>query len=308
MRRLIVGVCLVGATLVAAAPPSLSATARLAQEPVASPTTDDGTFEVATLKQNKSGERGGGIRRLPGGRVTVTNMAARQLIAFAYGLNLGQFQLVGGPSWLADDKYDVTAKMEGNPEWTGPGSEKPDPISVAMRKLLSERFKLKIHKETRELDAYALVMVKPGTPGPALKPSPTDCKALMEQARQGRLPPQQGPPDFSKPIPCSIMGRIGQINFDGFGMTQVANMFVGQAGRPIVDRTGLSGTWQFVMTFFQERPQGAPPPPPGEPIASDPNAPSFFTALQEQLGLKLESTKAPIEVTVIDSAEHPTDD
>ena len=62
------------------------------------------------------------------------------------------------------------------------------------------------------------------------------------------------------------------------------------------------------MTFAQERPQGAPPPPPGEPVAADPNAPSFFTALQEQLGLKLESTKAPFEVTVIDSAEHPTDD
>lgn len=295
MRRLMLGLCLLAATAVV-----------VAQE--TAPTTDDGTFEVATLKLNKSGERGGGIRRLPGGRVTVTNMPARQLVAFAYSLGLAQFQLVGGPSWMADDRFDITAKMQGNPEWGGPGSEKPDPITIAMRKLLADRFKLKIHKETRDLDAYALMMVKPGTPGPALKPSPTDCKALLEQARQGKLPPRpDGSPDFSKPIPCSIMGRFGQMNFDGFPMTQVANMFVAQAGRPVVDRTGLSGNWQFVVMFAQERPVGAFAPP-NEQTLPDPNAPSFFTAIQEQLGLKLESTKAPIEVTVIDSAEHPTDD
>ena len=108
-------------------------------------------------------------------------------------------------------------------------------------------------------------------------------------------------------MPCSIMGRIGQISFDGFPMSQVATMLVGQAGRPVVDRTNLSGNWRFLMKFAQERPQGAPVPP-GEPIAADPDAPSFFTALQEQLGLKLESTKAPFDVTVIDAVEHPMDD
>jgi uncharacterized protein (TIGR03435 family) len=287
MKKLILGVCLLASVGVAAQVETYS-------------------FEVATLKQNKSGERGGGIRRLPGGRVTVTNMAARQLIAFAYSLQLGQFQLVGGPSWLADDKFDITAKMEGNPEWGGPGTGKPDPITLAMRKLLAERFKLKLHTESRDLDAYALVMVKPGVTGPQLKPSPTDCAELLKQAQAGKLPPNPQP--VNGIMPCSIMGRIGQISFDGFPMAQAAGMMVGQAGRPVVDRTGLTGNWQFVITFAQERPQGAPPPPPGEPVAADPNAPSFFTALQEQLGLKLESTKAPFDVTIIDSAEHPTDD
>ena len=231
-------------------------------------------------------------------------MAARQLVTFAY--QLGQFQLVGGPSWLADDKFDITAKMEGNPEWEGPGSGKPDPIQLAMRTLLAERFKLKVHVESRDLDAYALMLVKPGVMGPALKPSTTDCKALGDLARQGKLPP--GPPQpVNGVVPCSIQGRIGQISFDGFPMSQAAMMMVGQAGRPVVDRTGLSGNWQFVMTFAQERPLGAPAPP-NEQTLPDPNAPSFFTALQEQLGLKLESTKAPFEVTVIDTAEHPADD
>jgi uncharacterized protein (TIGR03435 family) len=261
-------------------------------------------FEVATLKQNKSGERGGGIRRLPGGRVTVTNMAARQLVTFAY--QLGQWQLIGGPGWLADDRFDVTAKIEGNPEWEGPGSGKPDPIQVAMQHLLDDRFKLKSHTEKRELDAYALVVAKPGSLGPALKPSPTDCKALAEQLRQGKQLPG-GPQMVDGIMPCSIMGRIGQISFDGFPMSQVATMLVGQAGRPVVDRTNLTGNWRFLMKFAQERPQGAPLPP-GEPVAADPDAPSFFTALQEQLGLKLESTKAPFDVTVIDAVDHPTDD
>jgi uncharacterized protein (TIGR03435 family) len=159
----------------------------------------------------------------------------------------------------------------------------------------------------RDLDAYALLMVKPGTSGPQLKMSDTDCKALLDKAQRGQFPAPQGPPDFSKPLPCSIVGRFGQIMADGFPMSQIATIFVQQAGRPIVDRTGLSGNWQLTMTFAQERPIGAPAPP-NEQTLPDPNAPSFFTAMQEQLGLKLESVKAPFEVTVIDSAEHPTDD
>ena len=294
MRRLTIAVCLVAATVVAAA--------QEAAKPVA-----DGTFEVATLKQNKSGERGGGIRRLPGGRVTITNMPGRALVGFAYGI-IGPWQLVGGPSWLTDDRFDITAKMEGNPEWGGVGTGRPDPITIAMRKLLADRFVLKIHTEMRELDAYALVMVKAGQPGPNLKPSDTDCQALLAKAQRGKLPAPQGPPDFSKPLPCSMIGRFGQYLFDGFPIAQAASgLFTNQAGRPIVDRTGLTGNWQFMLTFLQERPVGAPAPP-NEQTLPDPNAPSFFTAIQEQLGLKLESTKAPFEVTVIDSAEHPADD
>src|SRR5438105_3604997 len=159
MRRLILGVCLVaGVTIAAAQEPPLPATSASQAQPV---------FEVATLKQNTSGERGGGIRRMPGGRVAVTNMAARQLVAFAYQLQA--YQLVGGPQWLADDKFDMTAKMEGNPEWGGPGTGMPDPIQLAMRTFLAERLKLKVHTESRDLDAYALVLVKPGVTGPALK-------------------------------------------------------------------------------------------------------------------------------------------
>lgn len=287
MRTLLLGVCLVAGVTIGAA-----------QEPPSH------TFEVATLKINKSGERGGGIRRMPGGRVTVTNMAARGLIAFAYDLR--PFQMQGGPSWLENEKYDITAKMEGNPEWTGPGDDRPDPIRVAMQALLADKLKLKLHKETKDQDVYALVMLKPGTPGPALKPSPTDCRALMESVRRGATPLPQGPPPATGPVPCSIMGSPGMIRFDGFPMSQVASMMVGQAGRMVIDRTNLPGIWQFVMTFAPE--QRGPAPPGVDPPPVDPDAPNFFTAIQEQLGLKLESAKAPVEVTVIDAVEHPAED
>jgi bla regulator protein blaR1 len=299
MRRLMLLVYLMAAATLDARP-SNSASAR---DPDQQATIKDDVFEVATLKRNHSAERGGGIRQLPGGRVAVTNMPARQLIIFAYGL--GQWQLIGGPGWLANDKFDLTAKMEGNPEWAGAGTGRPDPIAIAMQKLLADRFKLRVHTEMRDVDAYALVLAKPGVIGPALKPSPTDCRALMEQARQGKLTPALQQP-VNGITPCRIIWRIGQLSLDGFPMAQAATSFVGQTGRPVVDRTELAGNWQFLMSFAEERPVN-PLPEANIPLG-DPNMPSFFTALQEQLGLKLASTKAPFDVTIIDSAEHPTDD
>jgi uncharacterized protein (TIGR03435 family) len=102
------------------------------------------------------------------------------------------------------------------------------------------------------------------------------------------------------------MGGPGSIRFDGFPISQMATMLAGQAGRMVVDRTGLTGPWAFILTYAPEQ-RGAPPPGADQP-APDPNAPSLFTALQEQLGLKLESTKGPVEVVVIDAINKPTDE
>ena len=188
MRKLAILAALVGATamLHAQGPPSPPAA------------VDSYQFEVASVKQNKSAERGGGIRRQPGGRVAVTNMPLRMLITFAY--QLGPYQLVGGPNWLTEDRFDIVAKMDGNPDWGGPGTGRPDPITIAMRQLLAERFKLTLHTEKRDHDAYALVLVKPGVTGPQLKPSTTDCAARVKQAQAGKAPPP-GPPSFDKPLP-----------------------------------------------------------------------------------------------------------
>jgi uncharacterized protein (TIGR03435 family) len=108
------------------------------------------------------------------------------------------------------------------------------------------------------------------------------------------------------PIQCGIMGMPGTIRFGGFPISQVTQMLAGQTGRMVVDSTGLTGNWDFELHFAAEQ-RGQPPPGVNFP-PPDPDAPSLFTALQEQLGLKLESVKAPVEVLVIDSAAHPTEE
>ena len=111
-------------------------------------------FEAASVRRNTSGEQGQNIRRQPGGRLTATNMTLRSLITFAYQLQ--PFQLVGDPSWIRTEHFDIVAKMEGDPAPVPPG-QGPDPLMLAMRSLLTERFKMAVHRETRELDIYALV-------------------------------------------------------------------------------------------------------------------------------------------------------
>src|SRR5215475_1521683 len=144
-------------------------------------------FDVASIKPNTSSvERLSGIQRQPGGRVTITNMTLRTLITFAYKIT--GYQLVGGPDWADRDGFDILARMNGNPTWGTPGSGYPDPAQEAMQSLLADRFKLKIHREMRKMDVYALVLAKPATPGPGLARSTNDCKALAEQARQGKAP------------------------------------------------------------------------------------------------------------------------
>jgi uncharacterized protein (TIGR03435 family) len=159
----------------------------------------------------------------------------------------------------------------------------------------------------RDMDIYALVLAKPAAgPGAGLKPSTVDC-AEMARGRRGQ-PPPQGPPPIPPTgiVPCSIMGTTGMIRFGGFPISQITTMLGNQTGRMVVDRTGLTGNWEFELHYAAE-PRGVPPPGADQP-AADPNAPSLFTALQEQLGLKLESSKGPVEVVVIDSIEKPTED
>jgi uncharacterized protein (TIGR03435 family) len=171
-------------------------------------------FEAASVSQNTSGEQGQSIRRQPGGRLSATNMPLRALITFAYQLQ--PFQLVGDPSWIRTVNFDIVAKMEGDPAPVPPGAG-PDPLMLAMRSLLAERFKLTAHRETREMDIYALVLARPdGKPGPALKPSTQDCAAMMAAARGG--PPPGPPPGPNSPIMCGMRGSVGRIQAGGMPM------------------------------------------------------------------------------------------
>ena len=167
-----------------------------------------------------------------------------------------------------------------------------------MRALLADRFKLRLHRETKQVDVYALVLVKLGVVGPALKPSTQDCAAAAEAQRRNNGVPPPGAPF------CGFDGGPGRIKFGGLPSSQIAAALMNYAGRQVVDHTGLTGSWEFELIFAPER---APGPSGGDaPALSD--APSFFTALEEQLGLKLESTRGPVDVLVIDHVEKPTED
>jgi uncharacterized protein (TIGR03435 family) len=278
-----------------------------AQAPApAADTSANPVFEVASVKQNRSGEGFIRVGMAPGGRFTATNVPLRQLIQLAYQIQ--PFQIVGGPNWIASDRFDIVAKAAGDVPPPTPGVA--GPIQLMMRALMAERFKLTLHNEQREMPIYALVLAKAdGKLGPQLKPSTTDCAALMgAAARRGGPPPL---PSFNEPMQCGMRVFPGALSAGGFPLSQLTQFMSSTVQRIVVDRTGLTGNFDLNMTWTPDQmPQGRGDPPPGAPPfpAIDPNGPSIFTAVQEQLGLKLESTRAPVDVLVVDRAEHPTED
>ena len=259
-------------------------------------------FEVASVRPNKDGGPCMGINRAPGGQFRTVNTPPFNLVTFAYVIQ--SYQVVGLPDWARNERFDITAKLGSDPAPVTPPA--PDHMMLAMRTLLADRFKLKIHKETREIDIYALVVDRPGgKPGPALKPSTDECAARPGGPRPEPGAPQpQGPPRRAdgSPIFCGFQQAPGVMRFNGFALSMFEQGISGRVGRQVVDRTGLTGEWSFELKY------SLPPAPGTDPAPPDPNAPDLFTAVREQLGLKFEATKGPVEVWVVDSIERPTPD
>jgi uncharacterized protein (TIGR03435 family) len=247
-------------------------------------------FEVASVKPNKSGTPQSGPQMQPGGRLTLTNRTLRYLVQFAYSTiesPLHDFQIVGGPDWTDRDRFDVTAKMEGNPP---PGPATANLARMMLRGVLTERFRLKIRKESRELPVYTLVVTRPnGQLGSGLRLRQDSCE---------RFVPPPGGPDLKGTMPlCGYLrGGQGTLNYRG---VPISSLFrpnaLGGLDRLVIDHTNLQGLFDIDLTWAADT------------TAAD-NAPSIFTAVQEQLGLKLEPTRAPVDVLIIDSAERPTPD
>jgi uncharacterized protein (TIGR03435 family) len=273
----------------------------------AAPPATAPAFEVATVKPNKSGQQfmrmGGGAN----GRFEATNVPVRLLIRNAYQLQ--DFQIVGAPSWINDTRFDVIAKMPDGIVLT-PGPP-PGPMALMMRTLLADRFKLATHTETREMPVYALVLARSdGKLGPKLTPSAADCSAgLGARGRGAPAPPQPG-----EPLPCGMMIGLGNLRGGAMPIEQFALSLSQFVGRTVLNKTGLMGVYDFSLTYTPEQMPGggAPGGNPGSPLvngqAVDLNGPSIFTAVQEQLGLKLDSQRGPVEVLVIDRVEQPTED
>jgi uncharacterized protein (TIGR03435 family) len=224
-------------------------------------------FEVASIKPNTSMGSNISINRTPGNGLSATNVTLRSLITFAYDIR--DHQLIGGPAWLDKDRYDVVAKpprpAEGAAEPTG-FQEVFLLIRTRVQALLADRFKLVVHTETREMPVYALVV---GKNGPHL--------------------------EVSKGENMQITGSTGVLRCKNIPMKDFAERaLANRMGRTVLDKTGLTGAYDFEIKYAEDR---------GAAATADVSGPDFLTAMQEQLGLKLEQQKGPVPVIVVDRAE-----
>jgi uncharacterized protein (TIGR03435 family) len=260
------------------------------------------TFEIASVKPNKSSDEDRYIRIDPrGDGLTVVNMQLRELITFAYQIQ--RFQLEGGPDWIASDRFDIVAKSEREVPATGAFFGGQEPLRIMLRTLLADRFKLVMHKATKELPIFELVLARQdGRPGPQLRPAAVDCAAQAGAAKGGATTPASSEPPG--PGPCFMNQNPVSVRGGGVTLAMLANILAGPTQRLVIDRTGLTGDWDLEVSYTPDRSQV----PPGVELPSwvDPNGPSLFTAIEEQLGLKLRSARGPVEVLVIDSVQQPT--
>ena len=252
-------------------------------------------FEVASIKRNNGDAQKAFVlqRFLPDGGFEGFNATLGSVIRLAYGLQ--DFQMVGGPSWVNTDRFDIQMR--------GPRGAVESEAPRRLQSLLAERFALKAHREKRDLPIYALVLARADRSlGPRLRRSQFDAEKLKEQ--DAKLL-RENPATFT-PLQCGLAAgrRLGSC---GSTLAELATRFPMYVGRIVVDRTGLTGAYQYDLRFGDQPIPGAGPgggfPFPTTP--PDPDAPTLFTALEEQLGLKLVPQTAPVEVLVIDHVQQP---
>ncbi len=252
---------------------------------LAQPATKPLEFEVAAIKPADPDAHGSSMMTDRAGGLNVTNMPLRALITFSYGIR--DFQLSGGPGWVGTERFDIIAKTER----VESGQEAPDPRTMTdeqrksrndewnarVRALLADRFGLVVHRETKEQPVYLLTVAKNG-PRLTVVTTPGD--------RQG------------------TSGGRGRSQGFAATISMLANTLSNATGRPVIDKTGLTGKYDYILEWTPDA--GAAGPGQDAPPPVDSPGPTIFTALQEQLGLKLESSKGPVENIVIDRVDHPS--
>ena len=275
------------------------------------------TFEVASVKLSKSTDRPTSnvplsvddVYAPTGGLFSSTNSPLFAYLRFAYKSSLAT---PGLPGWGRTDRFDIEAKAQGNPT--------KDQFRLMMQSLLADRFKLVLHTETRQSPIYAIVVLKPGKMGPQLQPDDGSCATASDDIKTLATAPQLPPPASAAAsasqipsIPCGVLMPVppsapGRMRIAGrrVPISLIAAMLPNPASgvdRPVFDHTGLNGTFDMSFEWAIRLPPGAPPPPGFTP---DENGPTFFEALQDQLGLKLVPQTGPVDVLVIDHVEQPS--
>ena len=236
----------------------------------------DPVFEVATIKPSDPNRR----RLFSIGRgteVTAVGTTVNDLIVFAYGVHVRQIS--GAPAWVESDKFDISGKPEGG------GQPNPVQFKKMLQKLLADRFQLAFHRDQKQLAVYALTV---GKNGPKLTRS-----------------------EDVSPIPNLVPRGPGNLPARNATMEEFAGVMQAHLDRPVVDQTGLKERFDFQLQWTPDEttqfaPLGGPGAPPKPPEGAE-TQPDLFTAIQQQLGLKLESTKAPVDVLVIDKVEKPSE-
>jgi uncharacterized protein (TIGR03435 family) len=268
----------------------------------ASLAAQEAAFDVASIRPTRSEQRSE-IQPTPFGRFTATNATPRSLILRAYGLV--DAQLIGAPAWLNAERFDIDARAPAPPGG-------PEALMPHVRALLAERFKLRVRPDTRELPAYALTFGRRDRQlGPQIRPTQTDCtRATTLTPDEVRAAARDGWP------PCGMAYFVGfsvsagagnlvkmRVRRSGITMPALATALQPTVGRPVVDQTGLAGRFDVEYSYAPQ----PPTPTPGVESPFGPEAPMLFVALEEQLGLKLESRRMSVPVLVVDSIDRPTE-
>jgi uncharacterized protein (TIGR03435 family) len=264
-------------------------------------------FDVASIKPNRTGRGLAIVALQPSGRVSTENMAVRDLIVTAYGID--EVQLVGLPAWATAERFGIEARTNGDVT--------NDQARLMLRSLLADRFRLIVHHETRTLPALVLVRArKDRTLGDRIKQSGAECRRITPPPGVPLPPPPPpGPAGGIRPIlpkdldtrrACGAMAIAGWLSARSISMERFAQVLSVYTRRPVLDRTTLEGEFDIDLSFTPEFETVGPLTPGGGPPPNQ-DGPSLFTAVQEQLGLKLESQRAPIDVLVVDRLERPSE-
>ncbi len=229
-------------------------------------------FEVASVKPSAPDSPDGFIRYLRGGGLRITGATLQGLISIAYDLR--PFQIPGGPKWIDTDRFDIDARLSTS-DAASRELTREDPWKAAegLRSLLADRFLLTFHQETREQSLFALVVAKRG---PKLQES-TESTSFIRRTGRGSIKGQ------------AVVLRLLVLNLEN------------ELGQPVIDKTGLTGKYTFELKWDGSLPSAA------QSSVDAPDGSSIFTALEEQLGLRLESQKGPVKVLVVDGAERPSE-